>query len=77
MTNIVTPQSPKCPLLGKITSGRINGQANIVIPDCMRQQCRLWNEVLERCGLMANTFTLEQTRRLDVLERKMNEHTHE
>ena len=48
--NLVTPNSPKCPLLGKIVSGRITGQANIIIPDCMKQGCALWHEGSPICG---------------------------
>lgn len=88
--DLVTPRSPKCPLMAKMVIGRIVGQANIVVPDCLRDGCGCWSEVLLRCGLKANTFTLEQTRRLDsqeqqieILEQRiakacsaMSEHTH-
>lgn len=69
--DLVTPRSPKCPLMAKIMTAKLIGQANIVVPDCLKEGCACWNEVLERCGLRANTFSLEQTRRLDSLEREI------
>ena len=54
---LITPQSPKCPFMAQIIPRQLQpSQGQLVVPDCIRALCGVWNAKRQICGVQNYTL---------------------